>query len=77
VAVSTQAPVTLTVSARRLQRPPLRGCRSPSKVHGEVIAMVSAAPIPDVTTLPLTSSTEALKAVSTVLAVATAVGGLS
>jgi hypothetical protein len=37
--------------------------------------MVSAAPIPDVTTLPLTSSTEALKAVSTVLAVATAVGG--
>jgi hypothetical protein len=37
--------------------------------------MVSVEPVPDVTTLPLTSSTEALKAVSTVLAVVTAVGG--
>jgi hypothetical protein len=37
--------------------------------------MVSVAPVPEVTTLPLTSSTEALKAVSTVLGVVTEVGG--
>jgi hypothetical protein len=47
----------------------------PPRVHGDVIAMVSVAPVPEVTTLPLTSSTEALKAVSTVLAVVTEVGG--
>jgi hypothetical protein len=76
VAVRTQAPVTLIVSAANVATPAAAtAVVVPPRVHGDVIAMVSVAPVPDVTTLPLTSSTEALKAVSTVLAVVTVVGG--
>jgi hypothetical protein len=47
----------------------------PPRVHVDVIAMESVEPVPEVTTLPFTSSTEALNVVRMVLAVVTAVGG--
>jgi hypothetical protein len=76
VAVSTQAPVTLMVSALKVATPAMAtAVVVPPRVHGDVIAIVSVAPVPEVTTLPLTSSTEALKTASTVLAVVTEVGG--
>jgi len=76
VAVSTQAPVTLTLSALKVATPAAATAATvPPSAHGDVIVMVSVAPVPEVTTLLLTSSTETLKVVSTVLAVATAAGG--
>jgi hypothetical protein len=66
----------LTVSALKVATPATAtAVVIPPRVHGEVIAMVSVAPVPVVTTLLLTSSTDALKVVSTVLAAATEVGG--
>jgi hypothetical protein len=76
VAVSTHAPVTPMVSALKVATPAkATAVVVPPRVHGEVIAIESPLPIPKVTTLPLASSTETLKVVSTVPAVVTAAGG--
>ena len=76
VAVSTQVPVTLMVRALKVATPatPMTDV-VPPRVHVDVITIVSVDPVPVVTTLPLTSSTETANVGTTELAVVTLAGG--
>jgi hypothetical protein len=76
VAVSTQEPVVLMLRALNVAVPATAAAVVvPPSAHVEVIVTVSVDPVPEVTTLPPTSSTETLKVGIIVEAVVTVAGG--
>jgi len=78
VAVRTQTPVLLIESKLKVATPAMAApVVVPPIVHGDaaVMVMTSFVPVPEVSTLPLVSSTDTLNVVNNVPAVATVVGG--